>query len=254
MRRCLSYGLSRVSVIARASFRLDSGAARGDGLLLEKVVHESGGKPLELVYVQRARRSSGLLELRHTRVYRGVVGLELGVRGRCCKEGVVIYGLYGENDGGCNGLSKERVVMKGFRMRKSCSDGERLPRLVFLLLHPTWLLVLGSGYAKPMADGSIHLAQLVPLDHVEVEDCLSDEDSTFEDASLEGSDPDDNYGSHSKFFKAHSLTPKVVGVRNQPSVEEQVGGKMISRLGKLPQSLLSQLATVGTSYPLAERQ
>ncbi|CAK7323005.1 unnamed protein product [Dovyalis caffra] len=64
-----------------------------------------------------------------------------------------------------------------------------------------------------------------------VEDCSSDEDSAFEDVSLEGSTLDENYGSHLKFFKVHSLAPRVVEARNQPSVEEQIGGKMISRLG-----------------------
>ncbi|CAK7338072.1 unnamed protein product, partial [Dovyalis caffra] len=83
-----------------------------------------------------------------------------------------------------------------------------------------------------------------------VKDCSSDEDSAFKDASFEGSDPDENYGSHSKFFKAHSPTLVAIEARNQPSVEEQDSGKMISRLGKLPKSPLSPLATVGTSTPL----
>ncbi|CAK7335277.1 unnamed protein product [Dovyalis caffra] len=96
-----------------------------------------------------------------------------------------------------------------------------------------------------MADGSKHLAKPILLDLVEVKDYSSDEDSTFEDASLEGSDPDDNYDSHFKFFKAHSLALEVVEARNQPSVKEQVSGKMISRLGKLPQSPLSQLLNNG---------
>ncbi|CAK7338074.1 unnamed protein product, partial [Dovyalis caffra] len=75
--------------------------------------------------------------------------------------------------------------------------------------------VLGSGSAKTMADRSKHLAQPNPLDHVEVKDCSSDEDSAFEDASLDGSNA-------------------YVEERNHPSVEEQVGGKMLSEVGSAP--------------------